>query len=86
MQERSSNLTGQAAVLEDLDRGFSRTGIQSFALEGILGELQVCQRESFTSTLCNHCFALAETDSLQCFSIVSTQILQHCCSSTQQTR
>ena len=42
MQERSSRLTGQGAVLEELDRGFSRTGIQSFALEGILGELQVC--------------------------------------------
>ena len=44
MQDRSGELTGQAAVLEELDRGFSRTGIQSFALEGILGELQVWQR------------------------------------------
>jgi hypothetical protein len=28
-------------MLEELDKGFSRTGVQSFALEGILGELQV---------------------------------------------
>lgn len=29
-------------MLEELDKGFSRTGVQSFALEGLLGELQVC--------------------------------------------
>ena len=28
-------------MLEELDKGFSRTGVQSFALEGLLGELQV---------------------------------------------
>ena len=53
MQERSGELTGQAAVLEELDRGFSRTGIQSFALEGILGELQVWQRVHASLNLCN---------------------------------
>ena len=28
-------------MLEELDKGFGRTGVQSFALEGLLGELQV---------------------------------------------
>lgn len=31
----------EAAWLSELDAAFSRTGIQSFAIEGILGELQV---------------------------------------------
>ncbi len=42
MQERQGDLKGQVSVLEELDKGFSRTGVQSFALEGLLGELQVC--------------------------------------------
>ena len=41
MQERQGVLAGRVSVLEELDKGFSRTGVQSFALEGILGELQV---------------------------------------------
>jgi len=41
MQERQGVLAGRVGVLEELDKGFSRTGVQSFALEGILGELQV---------------------------------------------
>ncbi len=41
MQERQGELAGQVSVLEELDKGFSRTGVQSFALEGLLGELQV---------------------------------------------
>ena len=41
MQERQGVLVGKVSVLEELDKGFSRTGVQSFALEGILGELQV---------------------------------------------
>ena len=61
MQERSRELTGQATVFEDLDRGFGRTGIQSFALEGILGELQVCQRIHAALSYCKHCLALAHT-------------------------
>ncbi len=31
----------QTAWLTELDAAFSRTGIQSFAVEGVLGELQV---------------------------------------------
>ena len=69
MQERSGKLTGQAAVLEDLDRGFSRTGIQSFALEGILGELQVWQRVHAPLCLCKHCPSLADTK--------TPEVLQH---------
>ena len=30
----------EAAWLAELDAAFSRTGIQSFAIEGVLGELQ----------------------------------------------
>ena len=41
MQEHQGVLAGKVSVLEELDKGFSRTGVQSFALEGILGELQV---------------------------------------------
>ena len=40
-QERQGELAGQVSILEELDKGFSRTGVQSFALEGLLGELQV---------------------------------------------
>ena len=72
MQERVSKLTGQVAVLEDLDRGFSRTGIQSFALEGILGELQVCQHVHATLSSCNCCPALADIDVQQRSSMVCT--------------
>ena len=60
MQERSSRLTGQGAVLEELDRGFSRTGIQSFALEGILGELQVWQHVHASLSLRKYCPSLAD--------------------------
>ena len=33
--------TKEAALLKELDIAFGRGGIQSFALEGVLGELQV---------------------------------------------
>ncbi len=38
---RRVDLGRQVSVLAELDAGFSRTGVQSYALEGILGELQV---------------------------------------------
>lgn len=31
----------QVSLWGEVDRGFGRTGVQSFALEGVLGELQV---------------------------------------------
>ena len=31
----------QVGLWGEVDRGFGRTGVQSFALEGVLGELQV---------------------------------------------
>jgi hypothetical protein len=34
-------LEREKEMLAELDSGFSRTGVQSFALEGIIGELQV---------------------------------------------
>ena len=40
-QKHQRDLAGQVGMLEELDKGFSRIGVQSFALEGILGELQV---------------------------------------------
>lgn len=42
-QERQVALSQEMKVLSELDSGFSRTGVQSFALEGILGDLQVCK-------------------------------------------
>ena len=39
--ERGGVLRAQAEMLGHLDAAFGRTGVQSFALEGILGELQV---------------------------------------------
>ena len=34
-------LTGQEAVWQEVHRAFKQEGIQSFVLEGVLGELQV---------------------------------------------
>lgn len=39
--DRRGDVGRQVSMLAELDTGFSRTGVQSFALEGILGELQV---------------------------------------------
>lgn len=50
MQSRQGELAGQVSMLEELDKGLGRTGVQSFALEGILGELQVCLK---TPVLCS---------------------------------
>ena len=50
VQKRQGELAGQASMLEELDKGFSRTGVQSFALEGILGELQVFRSGHFACT------------------------------------
>ena len=43
LDTRRSDLARIVSTLAELDAGFSRTGVQSFALEGILGELQVCR-------------------------------------------
>ena len=40
-QQQSSTWDSEAGWLGELDSAFGRTGVQSFALEGILGELQV---------------------------------------------
>lgn len=42
LDARRADLAGLVSTLAELDMGFGRTGVQSFALEGILGELQVC--------------------------------------------
>lgn len=49
VQKRQGELAGQVSMLEELDKGFSRIGVQSFALEGILGELQVDTSGHFAS-------------------------------------
>lgn len=36
----------ESSWLKELDTAFGRTGVQSFALEGVLGELQVYSRAS----------------------------------------
>ncbi len=43
LDTRRGDLARLVSTLAELDAGFSRTGVQSFALEGILGELQVCR-------------------------------------------
>ena len=40
--EEAEGSRTEADLYAELDEAFSRTGIQSYALEGILGELQVC--------------------------------------------
>ncbi|BDA43190.1 probable DNA double-strand break repair Rad50 ATPase [Coccomyxa sp. Obi] len=40
LDARRADLAGLVSMLAELDAGFGRTGVQSFALEGILGELQ----------------------------------------------
>ena len=40
--EAQAAAASQTSWLTELDAAFSRTGIQSFAVEGVLGELQVC--------------------------------------------
>ena len=39
--EAQQAAAAEATWLAELDTAFSRTGIQSFAIEGVLGELQV---------------------------------------------
>lgn len=39
--EAQAEAAAQISWLTELDAAFSRTGIQSFAVEGVLGELQV---------------------------------------------
>ena len=41
IQEEARRWTQEASHLKELDTAFGRGGIQSFALEGVLGELQV---------------------------------------------
>lgn len=41
LDDRRADLARLVSTLAELDAGFGRTGMQSFALEGILGELQV---------------------------------------------
>ena len=62
-QRRQGDLTGQVGMLEELDKGFSRTGVQSFALEGILGELQVLtfRPPCYNSPCLGSCCTTAET-------------------------
>ena len=42
--QQGAQLELEAAQWGEVDRAFSRQGIQSFALEGVLGELQVSHR------------------------------------------
>lgn len=42
----------QVSLWGEVDRGFGRTGVQSFALEGVLGELQVINQ---SIVLVGHC-------------------------------
>ena len=41
IKTETSEWTKEIALLKELDTAFGRGGIQSFALEGVLGELQV---------------------------------------------
>lgn len=42
----------QVGMWAEVDRGFGRTGVQSFALEGVLGELQVIVESVACEELC----------------------------------
>ncbi|KAA6423047.1 MAG: hypothetical protein FRX49_07035 [Trebouxia sp. A1-2] len=43
-REQEAFQAEQVGMWAEVDRGFGRTGVQSFALEGVLGELQVLQQ------------------------------------------
>lgn len=41
LQVQKRSLQSEVGVWGEVERGFGRTGVQSFAIEGVLGELQV---------------------------------------------
>ena len=41
LQVHKGSLQSEVGVWGEVERGFGRTGVQSFAIEGVLGELQV---------------------------------------------
>ena len=41
LQVQKGSLQSEVGVWGEVERGFGRTGVQSFAIEGVLGELQV---------------------------------------------
>lgn len=41
LQVQKGLLQSEVGVWGEVERGFGRTGVQSFAIEGVLGELQV---------------------------------------------
>ena len=66
VEGRRGDLGHQVSTLAELDAGFGRTGVQSYALEGILGELQVGS-STYKHRAASCCFSPGQKESYDIF-------------------
>ena len=76
VEARRGELNARVDTLGHLDAAFGRTGVQSYALEGILGELQVPAPACMPAVACmpSACFRHHAADSMQLAIAMQTQL------------